>query len=374
MQSGSGPPDKPARALAVPRGYALLAALAAVSIAFHASYAAILSRGLTGHFLTAAIAVIAFSGIFALAALIAVVSDARWASYASGGIVALSSLIVGLTLPNLLGLVLEFVALALFVRTVQSECRNRIRISLPHVMAYSSSLGITLALLAVSLMAYRALNQSVASGAFQSRIIDMSVTGFNRTAPLVIKSYSPSMTVDDLIRTQLPTPSELVRGLDLGGIPAATKDELAKRLADEGIDPAKINLDLILQNSKLQEQELVGQVAAKFDELSEEVVDATRGRLSESVGVTLDGGSRVDDALRSVLAARIQRFTVPQLRYVPLILAVTIFLTLALFLWVFSALSVLFARLGLALGKHTGFIVEQEESVTVVRPLLKGSE
>ncbi len=372
MGSDSKRPEGSIRPVAVARGYSLFGVLAVDAVAFHALYAYILAHGLTGHWAIAAVAVIAFSGIFAVSALIAVLTDTKWTGYALAGIVALSSLIVGFSLSVLIGSALEFLAIMLFVRTVQSEGMNRIRISLPHVMGYSSAIGITLGLLAVSSMAYQTLDQSVASGTFQTRVVDLGVSGFNRTAPVAIKGYRPSMTVDELIRTQLPTPSDLVRGLDLAKVPAATRSELERRLADEGIDPSKIDMDLVMRNTQLQQQLLVDQVSARYDELSADVIAATRERLSDAVGVVLDGNERVDDALRDVLSSRVQHFTIPQLRYVPLILTVTIFLTLILFNWLFSALAVLFARVGLAAGRHAGFIVDVKETVEVVRPALRG--
>lgn len=373
MASDSKRPERSARPLAITRGYVTFAVLAIDAIAFHAFYAYILSHGLTGNLAVAAMAVIAFSGMYAVTALTAVLTDTRWAAYALAGIVAPTALIVGWSPPVLIGVVLEFLAIVLFVRAVQSESMNRIRISLPRVMAYSSAIGITLGLMAISSMAYHTLDQSVSSGVFQSRVVDMGVSGFNRTVPLVIKEYQPSMTVDELIRTQLPTPSDLISGLDLGTVPVTTRSELERRLADAGIDPSKINMDLVMQNSKFQQQQLADQVSAKYDELSGDVIDATRERLSDSIGVALSGNEHVDDAIRDVLNVRIRRFTLPQLRYVPLILTITIFLTLILFTWVFSLLAVLFARIGLSVGKHSGFIIESRETVEVVRPALKGS-
>ena len=350
-----------------PRLIALIAVSACVSLGLHLAFAFLLVHGLPGNWWVAAVAVILFSSLYGLCALGGVVVTERRLLYLMIGSITASICVMGFSWPALCGFVAEFFGFAVFTFAVQREAANRIRLSLAHVMAYTSTIGIALGLVAVSCIFYGVMNANVSSGKFQESIVSAGVTVFNDAARVAIRSYTPSMTVDDLIRQQLPTPTDLVRDINLSAVPASTVSDLTQRLSDAGIDPERIDLNAVISNRTLQEQALTAQVDQKFQELSQDIVAASRQQVADSIGMPLTGSERVEDAVHDLLAQRIARFTLPQLRFVPLILAATFFLTLLLFNWLFVLLAILCARFLLFIGVHANVIVTVEVTVKATR-------
>ncbi len=350
-----------------PRVIALIVASVVLSALLHLAFMLLLTHGLLGHWLVAATAALLFALLYGCCALAGAVVVTRTVVYLMAGLIALMAFMTGFSLPVLIGSILEFCGFAIFTLAIQREAANRIRLSLAHVMAYRSTLGIAFGLAAVSCIFYGAVNSNISSGRFQDSVVNAGVSMFDDAARLAIKSYTPTMTVDDVIRQQIPTPSELVKDVKLSSTPATTEKDLSQRLSDAGIDPKKVDLTTILSNRTQQETALLAQVDQKFNSLSNDIVASSRQQVSDSIGVQLNGDERADQAVRDILAQRISKFTLPQLRFVPLILTATFFLTLMLFNWLFTLLAVLLARFLLFIGVHSGAIETVEETVTATR-------
>ncbi len=350
-----------------PRIAALCVLAVGFGAVFHVACAFLITHGVYGYWWVAGVAVILFGMLYGLCAFAGVVVPGKAPFYVMAVAIAASIFVAGLTWPMLCGFVFECLGFGVFMFAIKHEAANRIKLSLAHVMAYRSTFGIVLGVAAVSCMFYGAVNANVSSGKFQDSIASAGVVVFNEAAKVSFEAYEPSMTVDELIRQQIPTPSDLVSDIDLASVPASTERDLERRLEDAGIDPALIDLNAVLSNRTQQEQALTAQVDRKFKDLSQDIVDASRQQLSDSIGVLLDGSARVEDAVRDVLRQRIGRFSVPQLRFVPLVLAATFFLTLMLFSWLYTMLAVLFARLFLSVGVHTDLVARVEEQVSAMR-------
>lgn len=346
----------------------LIVSVGALAIIYHGTYASVLANGLAERLVAAAVAIVAFCACFAVAAIaVTLLDDRRWIVGTLAAVWAASGLLMGFTVFTALGMLVEFAAVALYAMTLKREIHGRLQFSIGKIVMLGGSFAITLSLLSVSLYAYHTLNRSVASGRLQSTVVDAGTSGFVRALPIVVKEYHPLMTVDELILTQLPTPSDLIRDMKLTTIPVGTRDELTRRLSASGIDPDKIDLDAVLAANAAKEQELARQIDLKFKVLSGDIVAETRQRLSDSLGVEIMGDDTVRTAVRTVLLRRIERFTVPQLQYVPLILTLSLFLTLALFSWILTGVTIIIAHLLFTMAVHSGMSERIETMTPAVR-------
>jgi len=360
-------PEKVSRSTVHPTVVGVCVLAAGVGVMLHVAFAYLIAHGLYGQWWVAAVAVIAFTLLYGICAFVGAVITGRWPILIMTVLIAASIFVCGLSWSVLCGFVVECLGFMVFTIAIQREAANRIKLSLAHVMAYRSTFGIALGLAAVSCVFYGVMNASISSGQFQESIVSAGVAVVNETAKTTIPPYDPSMTVDALIRQQIPTPSDLVRDINLSAVPATTVSDLERRLSDAGIDPALIDLNAVLSNRTEQERALTAQVDLKFKDLSQAIVDASRQQLSNSIGMQLDGNARVEDAVRDLLRERVTHFTLPQLRFAPLILATTFFLTLMLFNWLFALLAILFARILLFMGIHSSIVTVTDETVTASR-------
>lgn len=308
----------------------VLALPVVAAVLFHLGLAVVVTQGIEERWWFIALLVIGFGVILAWSAVASTLVVDRWVPWGIGGVVALSGLVIGVNLPTLIAALIEFIAIASFTRNARTEALNRLTFSVWKAMSFGITTSITLLLLAVSAFSYHGFTRPGADVRLKDALIQTAVTALNPILPRVLPNYRPEATVDELIRSSLPSGQSIIDKVE-GNAGGLSRQALEEELRNRGIDPRSVDLDRFVAKSRESQDELAHEIDAQVQRLSGELVVTSRTELSKALGIDLKGTEKGDDAIRAALTARYDNALAPIAPFLPLILAGSLFLTLVIF-------------------------------------------
>jgi len=339
----------------------------AASAGFHASIGYVLRWGITEHWWAAALGVVLFSLVIASAGLAAAVTRTRQPLWIVPFGVAISSPLAGFAWQTAVGGGLEVAALVTLMINVRHEESGRVRFSVVKILTYGMTLVIALMLLGVAFFSYAGFSRGATTGKLQDALVEGTVKTLNGSLPVFLKGYAPAMTVDEFIGLQLPDIQAIVSDLSASGFTADDRAKFEQQLLGQGIDPKSADLDRLFAARPDERQVLVAEINRQLSETTQAAISTARDRIAESFGVTLQGSERVDDAFRKILHERISRLTRPNEHLVPPLLAISLFLTLELFTFVYIWLIWLMGLILFFLYRNFNLVLRVEEEVQAIR-------
>ncbi|MBI4093220.1 MAG: hypothetical protein HY420_04825 [Candidatus Kerfeldbacteria bacterium] len=313
-----------------PTAYLLLALPAVSGGLFHLGLGAVVGHGIQDRWWLVAMLVIGFCATISWAAMAGTFVLARWVPWAVGAAVAVSGFIIGQTLPVWLGVLIEMVAVASFARNARIESTMRIRFSIWKTMTFGITTTITLMLAAVALYTFYGFTRPGADDRIKQLLVGAAVPALNATLPRVLPDYRPDATIDELIRSGLPSGRSIIDNIQFnqGDV---TKRAVEEELKNRDLDLGPVDLNKIFTQNRVNTDELAKLIDEQVQKLGNEFVAATRTELSKVLGVELTGSERAEDALRTVLNDRYDQTIGKFKSFMPFIFAGSLFFTLALF-------------------------------------------
>lgn len=339
----------------------------AAAASLHLALGYILDHGLPGNWWVVGFGVTMFALTLAAVGLAAAVTRGPLCQWLLPLGVGGTAIFAGLAWQVGVGGVVEAAAMLMLILHVRHEEAGRIRFSVVKLLTYGLTLTITLMLLAVALFAYAGFSRNDSADSLQQSIIDSTLRALNTSLPLAVKNYVPEMTVDELIGQQLPDTTELVQGLRRGAFTQSEREEFETKLRADGIDPSAVDLDRLFSAKPEQREALFREIDIKIDETKRAAIDAARERIADSFKISISGNERVDAAMRKIVTQYVERFTRPNQRLVPPLLAVSLFLTLALFAGVYTWLTWLAGITLFAIYRKSKIVTMVEEDVRAIR-------
>jgi hypothetical protein len=313
-----------------PWSWLVLALPVAAALLFHLGLAAIVVQGIQDRWWMVALLILGLVITLAWSAVASALVVDPWTPWALGGAVAVTSLVIGLNPPTLLASLIEFIAIGAFARNARFEALNRLRFSIWKTMSFGISTSITLLLLAVAAFSYHGFTRPGADARLKRALIDTAVTALNPVLPKVLPNYRPEATIDELIRSTLPSGRSILESAELNA-GQLSRQAIEQELQNRGIDPGSVDLNRFIAQSRASQDELARQIDSQVQRLSDELVVTTRTELAKALGVELRGDERGQDAIRAALTARYDYALAPLASFLPLILAGSLFLTLVIF-------------------------------------------
>ncbi|MBI4426699.1 MAG: hypothetical protein HY567_03915 [Candidatus Kerfeldbacteria bacterium] len=313
-----------------PWTWLVLALPVVAALLFHLGLATIVVQGIQERWWLMALLVLGFSITLAWSAVASTLVVDRWVPWAVGGAVAATSLVVGFNPPTLLALLIEFIAIGTFARNARIEALNRLKFSVWKAMSFGITTSITLLLLAVSAFSYHGFTRPGADERLKGALIDAAVTALNPVLPKVVSNYRPDATVDELIRSTLPSGQSILETAQQNA-GELSRPAVEQALQNRGIDPRLVDLNRFVAQSQASQEELARQIDAQVQKLSDELVVTTRTELSKALGVELRADQRGDEAIRAALTVRYDHALAPMASLLPFIFAGSLFFTLVIF-------------------------------------------
>lgn len=355
------------RQIITARRLAVLAIPIAAAILTHAVLAPIFSTGIQSRWWMVAVGFVAICFCLSFTAIAGMLNLRRLDRAVMIGGIALSGLLIEVSWPVIFGGLLEAAAIWTLLHHVGRDANDRIRPSVIRSMAHGLFGSLVLFIAALSFFSYTGLSAHAVSGRLQDSLVESGVVALNRSLPLVYHEYRPPMTVDELIRRQLPTTDDLLQGFDLRQIEGPQRNELEGRLRDAGLDPASLNLEQLSARSTVEAEQLRRQLEQAVSEAQSAAVVEVREQLGETFDVMITDQTFVEDVLRMILRQRLDRLTDPHQRWLPPILAASVFFSLLVFLWAFTLVTNGLAWFGLTVMVHTGLLRPVRQHVEVLR-------
>ncbi|MBI4090129.1 MAG: hypothetical protein HY421_01885 [Candidatus Kerfeldbacteria bacterium] len=321
-----------------PWTWVVLATPLAAALLFHLGLATVVDNGVQERWWLIALLVIGLTATIAWSAVACTLVTERWVPWAVGAAVGLSGLVIGLHVPTLLAGLIEFAAVGTFGRNARTEALQRIKFSVWKAMSFGITTSITLLLLAVAVFSYYGFTRPGADQRLKGALIDTAVIALNPALPKVLPNYRPEATVDELIRSTLPSGQSVLDNAQQNA-GELSRQAVETELQNRGIDPGTVDLDRFVAQSRASQEELIRQIDGQVQHLSNELVVSTRTELSKALGIELQGDETGQDAVRAALTARYDHTLAPVAPFLPLVLAGSLFLTLAIFTPLFMYLT-----------------------------------
>lgn len=343
-------------------GLPILAALA-----MHGTVAEVVATGLNDRWWLLAGGVAAFSLLIATAGVaFAVTRDRMTVVIVIVGCIC-SAVLVGFHWQVLAAAAIEAASIWTLSWNVRREEAARLKFSIVKILTYGATFTITLLLVAVAFFAYVGFSRGASTGQLQASIVETGVATLNRTLPVVYRDYRPDMTVNQLIEAQLPGTDELLQPLTKGSFTPQERQDFEQHLSESGIDPKSVDLDKILASQSGEREKFINELRAEIELARQAAIQAAIERIGTSFRTSLSGDQPVEDGLRAILRTQVERLTKPNERFVPPILAVSLFLTLVIFDGVYIWLAWLLASLCFWFYKTLGVVKPVVQTATVTR-------
>lgn len=335
-------------------------------IVFHVSLGALVAGGIDERWWLIAVGLLAWCTLLALTGLVGAVTRQRWIVYVLPLSIALTGLLTGRHWTAFIGLTIEALALGLLMVNSRREAQSRVKFSPVKILSFGMTVSLAMMMASIALFSYQGFVKGAASGRLQSAVVDGAVASLNKTLPLAFKDYRPTMTVDELILSQVPTPNDLLQEFMNEPPPPERWLEIERRLRDIGVQTNEASWQQIQSLPRAEYRKFIGQLSRQIDQAQSEVLKSANEQVSQAVGVAISGNQPVQDALRQVVSQRLDRLIDAYSRFVAPVLSVSLFLTLAIFTAVYTWLIWGIAAASFWLLHLLGLIERQEEQTTVV--------
>jgi hypothetical protein len=316
----------------------VLALPVVAGLLFHGGLSTVVAQGIQERWWLVALLVLGFGTTTAWSAVASTLVTERWVPWAVGGAVGLSGFVIGFNLPTMLAVLVEFVAIGTFARNARVEALQRLKFSVWKAMSFGITTSITLLLLAVSAFSYHGFTRPGADQRLKGALIQTAVSALNPVLPKVLPNYRPEATVDELIRSTLPSGQSVLDNAQQNA-GELSRQAIEEELQNRGIDPGSVDLNRFVAQSRASQEELARRIDAQVKQLSAELVSSTRTELSKALGVELAGEETGEAAIRAALTARYDNALAPVAPFLPLALAGSMFLTLVIFTPLFMYLT-----------------------------------
>lgn len=270
-------------------------------------------------------------GSLALVSYLVPWRSARWALVAVASLPLL--LFFPLTRWTTAAAIITGLGLAWGMEQLADEARNRLTLRPWQMLLQNVPIIITFVLAAVAVLSYQQVRGSAATtDALANRLISQSASLAEQLLPAVYPHYRSGITVDDLIGGQLPTADTILQEVNFNALPNASAQQQAIRdkLQSLGLDPAAFQI-----NGQATTDAIRQQLATQLNQVRADAVSQARDQLGQSFGITLRGNETVHQALVDGLSQKFKPWLERYARVVPIILAVSLFLVLRIFAFLF---------------------------------------
>ncbi|MBI5466655.1 MAG: hypothetical protein HY975_00355, partial [Candidatus Kerfeldbacteria bacterium] len=207
-------------------------------------------------------------------------------------------------------------------------------------LAITVPVAVSFVLVAVAVLTYQQVRGSTkTTDELTDRLVNQTVTISEKFLPLVYPHYQQGMTVDELIGGQIPTADDILRDVNFDALPTKAAQEAALRetLLSLGFDPEQFSLDSATTTAALKQS-----LDRQLSQFRTEAIAQTRATVGEKLNVVLRGDETVHQALIDIVTERFNPWLQRYAKVVPVILAVSIFLILRIFTFLFTWLALVF--------------------------------
>ncbi|MFH1171175.1 MAG: hypothetical protein V1778_01375 [bacterium] len=248
---------------------------------------------------------------------------------------------------------------------IKNEESLRIQFSVTKSMRYGLSMVIAMTLLAFSLTFYgHTVARQPLAGSSLNPISEMAGNTLNQAIALQMPDYDPKETVDDLLyrimtaQVQKEVAGEATsHGVEVPTIdfshPAATIDQLST--VDLSAVIEKLPQDIRAQVGDDPEL-LRTYIQDRGNALLEAEFFATRDKVLFDLGVTAQGTTPVGEVVKQLVVKQVNDLLGPYETFIPPLLALTVFFTLSIFIFLYAWLIKALAALIFVIIKKTGFV------------------
>ncbi len=239
-----------------------------------------------------------------------------------------------LTLWTLVAVVATGAGLAWAFDQTFADSHNRLTVQPFQTLNVGLSSAVVAALVAVSVLSYQQVRGNEQSHqATLARLSESMVTLTEQFLPSIYHGYQPTMTVDQLIGSQLPDADTILNDIHFDQLAnqAAKQQALNQKIEHIGLDPNQIHLDLRQDTAALRVQ-LSHQLAT----YRQKAIDQARDKLSQQLGLTVSGTEAVHQALTDLVSQKLSTAFGRYVSVIPIILAIGVFLLLRLFSFLYT--------------------------------------
>ncbi len=233
-----------------------------------------------------------------------------------------------------LAFVLTAAGLIWAMQQTWSDLHNRLTLQPTQTLNIGLSGAVLGILIAVSVLSYQHVTDKTISPAGPiSELASNLVTTTEHVLPHVYKGYRPTMTVDELIGSQLPGADTILQDIHFDSLStqAAKQQALNQKLNDIGLNSNDVHLDLNQDSFQLRNQ-----LSAQLEKFRQDAIDQTRSQVGKQLGVFLKGDETVHLALTSLVDQKLTTTFGKYVNVVPIILAIGVFLLLRLFSFIYT--------------------------------------
>lgn len=260
----------------------------------------------------------------------------HWGIQIIASLLAVAPLFFFFPLTLLTGIAFGLAGLGLWwgMRTSHKEAENRLTVRPAALVGFVMPAVLVLMFAATAVLYDQRLQgSSRTTNELTDRLVEQTVTITERFMPLVYKQYKPDITVDDLIGSQLPTGTEILKNVDLQNL-VSTADRqavLRQRLEQFGVDPNTVNVDV-----KQSQAAIAAALDVELNSIRSQAIGQARDQLGQRLGLTIRGDERIHDVLLAFINRQYTQYVRQYVRIIPPILALGLFLILRTFAGLFS--------------------------------------
>lgn len=221
-----------------------------------------------------------------------------------------------------------------------SDIHNRLTVQPWRTLSITVPVSIACILVAVAVLTYQQVRGNTkTTDELTDRLVNQTVTITEKFLPLVYPHYTTGMTVDELIGGQIPTADDILRDVNFDALPTKAAQEAALRetLVSLGFDPEQFSLDSATSTAALKQT-----LDRQLTQFRTEAIAQTRATVGEKLNVVLNGDDTVHQALITIITERFNPWLQRYAKVVPIILAVSIFLILRIFTFLFTWIAMAF--------------------------------
>lgn len=264
-----------------------------------------------------------------------------------------------LTLWTGLAILATAVGLVWSMEQAWADSRNRLTVQPMQTINQNLSVVLSGAMIAVAIVSYQQVHRS-SSTVTTARLSGQTVTIVEQFLPRIYSGYRPTMTVDELIGSQLPSAASLLQSINFDQLSsqAAKQQALNQKIRDLGLDPNDLKIDTTLNPNVLRQQ-----LDRQLNAARQQTITEARQQLADRFNLKLQGTEQIHDVLSTYVNQQLTTSLGRFVTFLPLLLAVGVFLLLRLFSFLFTWLIVGWGWLLASLLRWLGIILTKTTTV-----------
>lgn len=333
----------------------------------------------TSDLATVGLTFILFLGTISMTALLSVLVQERRIARGILVLCALSYLaIFGFSSFTIVAVLLLILGVLFYEWSIKRETADRVRFSVGPSAQAGLGLTITIFLIVLAVTFQGALARSVVSGSTTDALLKFSGGIVNKILSAEVPNYDQNETLDTFLSRVIATQADQTvqdqtkaHGIDLGSLTGLKPDAIVEGL---GGVPATDLLNLLPADVQSRvganPQELTDALNAQANSVYAAAYTAMRDQVIAKLGVTATGSTPVGEIVNKVVAKNLQPKVGAYAKFIPSIFAVSVFLLLQIFSFLYAWIVVLLALFFFTLLKATGFVHLEKVEVEQERPVL----